>query len=226
MVVKMRITRRQLRELINESLPGSGNVAFYYHGSKNPPDVMIPVFLNDSFEARDGNAGAIYAVDEVDAANSTSTGHYGEWIYKLRINLYGFLILDLALAKHVYGEKHMPSDQIMLIVGNHEMANWARAQEVKWQALDVNRKKVYSIINDEIVGKLFKGVVNQHGVAVIYDHSKVIPVGYKSRLEGSFTKVPVGDLRQIKKKIGQSSQVFSDKRGDWDKGMYDFLKDM
>jgi len=50
----MKITRRQLRELINESLPGSGNVAFYYHGSKSPPDVMMPVFLNDSFEARDG----------------------------------------------------------------------------------------------------------------------------------------------------------------------------
>lgn len=221
----MKITKRQLRRLIKEELAGSGRIAYYYHGSNQPPNIMIPVFLNDEFLPGPGESG-LFAINSLEGKSATSEGHYGEWVYKLRINLYGFLITDLNLARHVYGENYMPSDQIMLLIGDRSLANDAKKEEERWFSLPPNLQKDFSIINDHLIGKLFKGIVKQNGICEIFDYSKVIPVGYKHLSEEKFKKVPMEDLRKIKKKIGGFSGIYSNRRNEFDRDMYDFIKSL
>jgi hypothetical protein len=214
----MKVSRSQLKTLIKEALVGSGNIAYYYHGSNQPPEVMIPVFLNDNFKTFGGNQG-INAVDTLNDA-ATGTGHYGEWIYKLRINLYGFLITDLSIAKHVYGENFMPSSQILLLTGNQVYFKDQKKWEEEWWLKQPDHDRHSgNIIGNLYIERLFKGVISP-GMAVINDYSKVIPVGYKSISDKEFTKVPMEDLRKIKQKIGQSSNPISKRRNEFDREKY------
>lgn len=93
-----------------------GAQAIVYHGSKTPPEDMIKIFTEDKFDPGQG-AGSmygngLYTVYGEEQHTPTFIGGYGKWIYKLKINLYGFIIFDSDVCQKVYGEKLSPMQQL------------------------------------------------------------------------------------------------------------------
>lgn len=96
-----------------------GAQAIVYHGSKTPPNVMIPILLKDEFVAG-GEQGAmygpgLYTVYDEDYSTRTFNGSYGDYVYKLKVNLYGFIIFDPDICKKVYGKKMSPMEQLEML---------------------------------------------------------------------------------------------------------------
>lgn len=95
-----------------------GGEAFVYHGSWMRPDKFIPIFFNNQFKPGSG-AGSMYGngLYTVYYLEDTQTldGRYGDYIYRFKINLHGFIIFDLHIAKLVYKKLLMPSEQAKLL---------------------------------------------------------------------------------------------------------------
>lgn len=117
----MRISERQLRKIISGLIVEKvfGAQAIVYHGSKTPPDVMIPILLKNEFMAG-GEQGAmygggLYTVYDEDKNTRTFRGDYGDYVYKLKVNLSGFIIFDQGVCKKVYGKKMSPMEQLIML---------------------------------------------------------------------------------------------------------------
>ena len=96
-----------------------GAQAIVYHGSDTSPDLMIPRLANDQFTPGLG-AGSmygngIYTVYDENPESNTFSGDYGDWVYKLKINLHGFIIFDQDICEKVYGKKLSPMEQLKML---------------------------------------------------------------------------------------------------------------
>ena len=91
-----------------------GSQAVVYHGSRTPPDIFIPAIMSDTFEPGKGSGDmygkGLYCVYDLEKTQ-TSSGNYGDYIYKFKVNLYGFICFDSDVAKLVYGEPLLPFEQ-------------------------------------------------------------------------------------------------------------------
>ena len=102
----MRITETILKKLIFEMLLTEkvyGAQATVYHGSRLPPDKFIELFKNQSFQP--GNienqafGAGLYCVYDLKNCK-TNDGAYGSYVYKLKVNLNGFICFDFSKNLH------------------------------------------------------------------------------------------------------------------------------
>lgn len=117
----MRVTestlRRYIRQVLQEKVFGAQ--AFVYHGSFLEPTKFTEIMKSNQFEPGRGAGGAygrgLYTVYEEDPNSNTFDGSYGRYVYKLKVNLSGFLIFDPDVCVKVHGKKMSLKDQLFQV---------------------------------------------------------------------------------------------------------------
>lgn len=117
----MRVTestlRRYIRQVLQERVFGAQ--AFVYHGSFLEPAKFTEIMKSNQFEPGRGAGGAygkgLYTVYEEDPNSNTFDGSYGRYVYKLKVNLSGFLIFDPDVCVKVHGKKMSLKDQLFQV---------------------------------------------------------------------------------------------------------------
>ena len=209
----MNLIERLVREvLLTEEVFGAQ--AFVYHGSRTKPDVFIPVLLND--ELQPGSAAGsmygkgLYTVYDL-AGTQTGTGRYGEYVYKLKVNLYGFIIFDSDVAQKVYGKPLAPAEQAKLL-GLEDVAE--RLNKIPPFVTNGFTSELAlpasKFLKSEVKGIIFTGS-NDGRVAVIYDPTVATPFAWKRFDDKEWTQV---DRNQLKKSLSRSAS------GEWEPEKY------
>lgn len=197
----MKLLESLVREiLLTEEVFGAQ--AFVYHGSNTPPEEMKDILVSNKFDpghgAGDYYGKGLYTVYESDPNSSTFTGLYGKYVYKLKVNLYGFIIFDKDICQKVYGKVMTPHEQLGLL-GMPEvkkridfMISLRKSDPVLVALSDMMEKEpdkdkftsghadaISSTLSKTVKGIVFTGRIDGH-VAVIYDTAGVVPVGWKT----------------------------------------------
>ena len=209
-----------LRSLIRETLLVEevyGAQAIVYHGTKADPQKLISALLNDEFRPGEG-AGSmygkgLYTVYDPKGAQ-TMTGGYGDYVIKLKVNLYGYIIFDSDTAQKVYGSALTPVEQAQKLGYSSITIN-----ELKGLRSDISGKytsnaavEVHKALKSEVKGLAFTGR-NDGRVVVVYDPTTVIPVAWK-RVGGEWQKAD-------KTQTGFKSAVRRSATGEYEEGKYD-----
>ena len=226
----MRITESTLRSYVRQILQEKvfGNQAFVYHGSDLPPEKFSEIIESNAFEPGKG-AGAmygkgLYTVYDEDPNSETFTGGYGDFVYKLKVNLSGFLIFDYSVCVKVHGKPMSLKDQLAKMgmqdtyniirkawPGLQKPSSWAQEGLTFEHFFDEDfvdlpyTSKLAIVIKDYVANKasgmIFTG---QHDgkVCIIYDPSTVVltaysELSYNEPEEGSY-KVAGQVFRPIK----------------------------
>lgn len=213
-----------------------GAQAFVYHGSKAPPEVLIKAFADGTFDPGQGSGAmygkGVYTVYEEDPKLATFSGAYGEYVYKLKINLYGYVIFDPEICKKVYGENMSPLEQ-MEMLGLEEavkyLKNWGSEHQARIAKGNVGVSKggffgvikkllgfsrTYEFTSDlalamsDILSPFVKGLVytgrRDGPVALAYDPATVVPVAwsYANGKKPEWNKV---DIQTLKPSLSRSA---------------------
>lgn len=190
-----------------------GAQAFVYHGSKLPPEKFAEILVNNEFKPGLG-AGSVYGrglytVYDDSQNSATQKGEYGNYIYKLKANLYGCISFDSDITKLIYKQDIAPDEQAR-ILGKPKLAE-------KLKGIIQNTGEYTSdsasIASNFLAGKV-KGIIftgrKDGKVAVFYDASGVIPVAWKlsseeawnpfekSMLKPAITRSATGDWEELK----------------------------
>lgn len=190
----MRITEEQIRKIIREFLLTEeifGRQAFVYHGSTLNPEKFMKIMREDRFlSGIGGGAGAemgraLYAVPErADGEKQATTfeGHYGSYVYRLKVNLNGYAILDERMCALAYG-KVLPiieqmrvsgeDDIVEMISGDPDLLAWAEL-DLRKALLHVESKRKLELIMREHG----RGYADSYAVQ-IYDPMTAVPVAWK-----------------------------------------------
>lgn len=202
-MIKIKLNENQLNEQV------IGAQAFVYHGSRTPPDKFVPFFENGTFDPGNG-AGAMYGKGLYCVYNfpntNTSRGSYGQYVYRFKINLYGFIIFNPDIAEKVYGKRLNPMQQVNLLGKNQFI------HPLGMIMIDKSNKKEeeqgfssgYAIQASKFLRGKVKGIVftgrHDGDVAVIYDESIATLTSYADVNEENFSWKPI-DLHKIKKQL-------------------------
>lgn len=186
-----------------------GAQAFVYHGSRTEPDKMLDIIKNNEFDP--GNvAGAMYGPGLYTVYNllktNTDKGRYGKFVYKFKINMYGFIIFDSEIAEKVYGKPLKPHEQAKLlgydflldILKDSSLGRngYITSDHALILAEHLTNRKV------KIKGIVFTGR-NDGPVAVIYDYSSAIITSYRDESK-TWKKFDVADIKgQIKSTLNK-----------------------
>jgi hypothetical protein len=194
---KVKITESQLRQQVKFLLKEEvyGTIATVYHGSKQPPEEFLKLF-----ETGDGSSYAstgwlpgkgvgsayghgMYSV-WMKTDHKTFRGDYGEWIYKLKVNLYGFIIFDETICQKVYGESITPLEQMKLIGKEQELR---KASEKELEILSTPPIKgarsagiaqgSSNFLKSRVNGIVFFGD-NDGPVVLVYDPDIATPIAW------------------------------------------------
>jgi len=179
-----------LRSLIRETLlleEVYGAQATVYHGTSADPQALISSLLRDEFKAGAG-AGAMYGKglytiyeDEKSLADTnTGSGHYGDHVIKLKVNLYGYIIFDPVIARLVYKKSLTPAQQAEEVGYNetviHSLEGIRLPQYEDFTS--VAARSVSKELQHEVKGLVFTGR-NDGKVVVIYDPTTAVPMAWK-----------------------------------------------
>ena len=218
----MQISELQLRQNIQRLLKEEvyGKIATVYHGSKQSPKEFIKLFENESglvgWETGKG-AGSMYGhglyTVWTKTDHQTFKGGYGNWIYKFKVNLEGFIIFDDAICKKVYGASLTPLQQLEKL-GKKQLIN----------SFDENAKRELSVppvenakssnfaarTNKYLVGNV-NGIVfwgsNDGPVVIVYDPNIVTPMSYAKRADAKKDIWTRWIPAKIKKSLSRSAQA-------------------
>lgn len=202
----MRITESQLKRYVRQILQEKvfGNQAFIYHGSDLPPDKFSKIIESNTFEPGHG-AGAmygkgLYTVYNEDPTSETFRGGYGDFVYKLKVNLSGFLIFDSDVCVKVHGKPMSLKDQLVKM-GMQDIYNiikkaWRNLQKPSsWVQEDLTFEYFFDegtvdlpytsqlalVIKDYVANKV-SGLIftGRHDgkVCIVYDPSIVVLTAY------------------------------------------------
>jgi hypothetical protein len=173
-----------LRSLIRETLlleEVYGAQATVYHGTKTDPRILVPALLNDEFVPGRG-AGSLYGkglytVYET-GGTPTMTGAYGDWVIKLKVNLWGYVIFDPEIALKVYGKALSPVAQAKKIGYSKNIVESLKNFKFgKKYSSDV-AEDASEFLRGQVKGIVFTGR-NDGRVAVIYDPATAVPIAWK-----------------------------------------------
>ena len=207
-----------IRQLIREMLLTErvyGAQAVVYHGSKAPPDVFVPALLNDTFEPGRGDGAmygkALYCVYQV-GGTKTGAGDYGKYIYKFKVNLYGFICFDPDVAQLVYKRPLTPVEQAQEL--GLDKALIEKLKGVGTEGLD-NTSQIAlpasKFLKGKVKGLIFTG--SRDGkVAVIYDQTVATPFAYAEFDDEEWQPI---DKNLLKPALKRSAS------GDWEAEKYD-----
>jgi hypothetical protein len=193
----MQILESQLREHIRLLLKEEiyGTIATVYHGSLQAPDEFLRVFETGDLASyastgwKPGKgAGSMYGHGLysvwMKTDHKTFKGDYGSWIYKLKVNLHGFIIFDDAVCKKVYGKSITPLEQMKLL-GKADDIKKATEEELEAlsnppvkneRSADISRN-ASSFLKGRVNGIVFFGR-NDGPVVLIYDPDIVTPLAW------------------------------------------------
>jgi hypothetical protein len=167
-----------------------GSDAFVYHASSNEPDVFLEHLKGYDPSGRGGKYGSgLYSVYNLEGTN-TSSGVYGYYIYKLKVNLYGFISFIPEITRKIYGKDLSLSEQYKEFRGlNKNVLNLL-------SSLDKNPPKspdeLSTIATTHLQGKV-KGIIYfQEGdgdCSLIYDAATVTPISWRTIDETEWHKL-------------------------------------
>ena len=210
-----------LGQLIRETLLQErvfGAQAFVYHGSSTPPDVWIPAISRDEFKPGGGDmyGKGLYTVYDLDKTQ-TSEGGYGKYVYKLKVNLYGFVIFDKDVAMKVYGQALTPRQQILKL-GLDDLAEFVPESFSYDKFTSADALNASKNLKGQVKGLVFTG--RQDGrVAVIYDPSAVVPVSWREAVSKNPNDWNVVSRKQMRPAVQRSAAAageFETERFDFD----------
>jgi hypothetical protein len=218
----MQITESQLRQAVKTLLKEEvyGTIATVYHGSRQPPEEFIKVFENESglvgWETGKG-AGSmyghgLYAVWQK-TNHSTFNGSYGNWIYKFKINLYGFVIFDKEVCRRVYGSSITPLEQLKRL-GKKHLINRLTEEEKNLlsEALpNQNLSSEYALrtfrsLIGNVNGIVFWGS-NDGPVVIAYDPNVVTPIGYAKLIDAKQNHWKFWSSEEMTHSLSRSAQA-------------------
>lgn len=209
---------KMIRQLIREMLLQEevfGALAFVYTGSQAPPDVFIPMIVNDDLQPGKGKGGlygkGLYTVYDLEGTQ-TEKGFYGNYIYKLAINLYGYLCFDMPVAAKVYGRPISVVEQAeMLDLDDEIVAKIKLIMEdpgVVGKRTAVGAQAVSLLVRGIVKGLVFTGD-HDGRVAVVFDAATVTPVAYRT-VRAKIWKRVSKDIRQ--QTVGRTSTEWRPER--------------
>jgi hypothetical protein len=215
-----------LRSLIRETLLTEevyGAQAIVYHGTKAKPEIMIQALLDDTFTPGKG-AGAmygrgLYCVYDLSGTN-TARGSYGQYVLKLNVNLYGYIIFDPEIASRVYGQSLSTAEQAKLVRLDRDVIEKLKQIEPTSSRFSSDEaQKAVEFINGRCKGIVFTGR-NDGPVVVVYDPTTVIPVSWTQASQALSADPSTGvwnpvDRDMIREPIRKSLT------GEWEEGKYD-----
>jgi hypothetical protein len=217
-----------LKSLIKEVLLTEkvfGAQAFVYHGSKTPPDQMLDILENDKF-APGAAAGAmygkgLYTIYEEDKSSNTFSGRYGKYVYKLKVNLYGFIIFDAGVCQKVYGKNLSIRQQLEFLgetdaieyLASKSLDTFANQYVPKDRSFSSNSALKLKDLTDFVKGIVFTGRTDGK-VVVIYDPQSTVPVSWSK--SGKKIQWQKWDRENIKKSLQRSAL------GEFEPGKYNF----
>jgi hypothetical protein len=189
----MKLIMESWRRFLSEQV--FGKQAFVYHGTSAKPDKFIPAVLGDRLVpgGSDQYGRGLYTVFEDDYDTKTFKGQYGHNLYKLKVNLDGFVIFDPEACKKVYGKVLTIGEQLKMmgkesaieeLIDDHKDdtefdvekdLNNDLPNDVNWWNLQVMKYK--DVLQRHVKGLMF-GTKTEGKVAVIYDPSIVVPASY------------------------------------------------
>lgn len=230
-----------LRNIIRETLlleEVYGAQAVVYHGTQADPKKLISALLNDEFRPGEGEGSmygkGLYTVYEPKDTR-TMGGGYGDYIIKLKINLYGYIIFDPDTAQKVYGSLLSPADQAkklgyssITIKALSGLSSDALADRYTSKAA----YEVYETLQSEVKGIAFTGKRDGR-VAVVYDPTTAIPMSWKKIHDKKWTKVNKKlllkpqereDVLDQKGNPIKQSAIRRSALGSWEANKYDILK--
>ena len=230
-----------LRNIIREALlleEVYGAQAVVYHGSQADPKKLISALLNDEFRPGEGEGSmygkGLYTVYEPKDTR-TMGGGYGDYIIKLKINLYGYIIFDPDTAQKVYGSPLSPADQAKKL-GYSSITIKALAGLSSDTLADRYTSnaayEVYESLQSEVKGIAFTGKRDGR-VAVVYDPTTAIPMSWKKIHDKKWTKVNKKlllkpqerqDVLDQKGNPVKQSAIRRSALGSWEANKYDILK--
>ena len=198
----LHVVRHAIREmLLQERVFGAQ--AFIYHGSRAEPDVFIDAILNDTFRPGMGSGAmygkGLYAVHDLEGT-ATAKGEYGDYIYKLRVNLYGYISFDDDVTSLIYGRAMPPSEQARLVKAPKDVIEALQKYDVPMP------DEMFSSVRAHPASKNLKGLVKglvftgRHDgrVVVVYDVSTTTPFAWKLAKDSKWTRV---DSERVKKSL-------------------------
>jgi hypothetical protein len=193
----MQILESQLRQHVKLLLKEEvyGTIATVYHGSTQPPEEFLKIFetgdassyASTSWKAGKG-AGSLYGHGLysvwMKTSHQTFKGNYGEWIYKLKVNLHGFIIFDEEVCKKVYGKSITPLEQMKLIGKERELKSASKEElealsnpPVKNERSAGLAQETSNFLKGRVNGIVFFGS-NDGPVVLIYDPDIVTPLAW------------------------------------------------
>lgn len=164
-----------------------GSEAFLYTGSHSNPEEYTNLIVNDQLNPGRG-AGSMYGKGVYTVYNlqgtNTSRGVYGKWIYKLRVNLYGFISFNDDITNKIYGQSLTPAEQYEKIYGhNKTIISVLKNLDYENYNFKNNTSSELALRASHFLKGLVKGIVftgkRDGDVAVIYDPSIITLVSYK-----------------------------------------------
>ena len=175
-----------LRSLIRETLlleEVYGAQAVVYHGTKADPDFLIDTLLKNEFKPGEG-AGSmygkgLYTVYDFPGTN-TSKGNYGDYVIKLKVNLYGYIIFDPDVALKVYKKPLTPAEQAEEVGYSDTVINALSSVSLHHSGVFTSNSalSVSKTLQHYVKGLVFTGE-NDGRVAVVYDPTTAVPMAWK-----------------------------------------------
>lgn len=199
--------------LLNEEVYGAQAVV--YHGSKAAPDVFIPALLNDTFEPGMGDGAmygkGLYCVYQI-GGTKTGAGDYGKYIYKFKVNLYGFICFDPEVAQLVYKRPLTPVEQAQELGLDKTLIKQLKRIRIEGLRYTSDAALPASeFLKGRVKGLIFTGSRDGR-VAVAYDQTVAVPFSWKSVRSKKWNHIDINSLKPALRKSAL---------GDWEAEKYD-----
>ena len=177
-----------LRSLIKETLlqeevwDGS-SYAVVYHGTHADPLDLINWLLKDQFIAGSGEGSkwygnGFYAVYNY-TGSRTSRGDYGKNVIKFKVNLDGYIIFDMDVAKKVYGKPLTIVQQAQMIGVDDDTLQKLKNTRVDYSDFtSESARYASSFLRGRVKGLVYTGRLDGNCI-VCYDHETVTPFAWK-----------------------------------------------
>jgi len=185
--------RQHIRFLLKEEVYGT--IATVYHGSEQPPEDFLKIFETGDLASyastnwKPGKgAGSLYGHGLysvwMKTSHQTFRGKYGDWIYKLKVNLYGFIIFDDSVCQKVYGKSITPLEQMKLIGKEKELRKASKEEirilsqlPIKSERSSDLAEKTSGFLKGRVNGLVFFGS-NVGPVVLVYDPDIATPIAW------------------------------------------------
>jgi hypothetical protein len=172
-----------------------GAEAVVYHGSHSPPEEFLDSLKNNSFKPGSGSGGlygkGLYTIHDLSEGRTAGEeSRYGDYVYKLKANLYGFISFDPDITEKIYGKKLQPSEQYKLFGVDDQILKSLRKLENMY---DINKQYFSSVLalkashflRGRVKGIIYTG--KQDGrCALFYDAETVVPLGWNDSYDAAY----------------------------------------